>query len=139
MLSAAWWVSEEKPERSSNKKKKVLNLGTRVSCSHEFNFCRGFLLKPTYKDKDHSRDELFIFQAFTDGWFSRYITFMTTNWSNVTHLETASLACSDEECDNALFWFFSLFFYFFPLPLYTQVSIELIMREMIAEKEFQMI
>lgn len=90
------------------------SLGTRVSCSHKFSFCGGFL-KTTHRDKNHSGDELFLFQAFADGWFSRYITFMTTSWSNVTHLETASQACSTEGCDDALLWFFqllSLFFFF---------------------------
>lgn len=68
-----------KIKQKTNKQKTlgVRSLGTRVKCRHKFSFYGG-LLKTTYKDKKHSRDELFLFQAFADAWFSRYITFMTT-------------------------------------------------------------
>lgn len=103
------------------KKKKIPGvriLGTRVSCSYKFSFCGG-LLKTSYNDKNHSGNELFLFEGFADGWYSRYITFMTTSWSNVTHLETASQACSTEGCDDALLWFFQLLLLFFSSLTYT--------------------
>lgn len=133
-LQSTIWQRRNQKDIQDEKKKipGVRILGIRVSYSHKFSFCRG-LQKNTHKDKNNSGDELFLFQAFADGWFSRYITFMTTSWSNVTHLEINSQAFSTEGCDDVLLWFFELFLPFIFFPLHTLVGIEWIIRERIAE------